>query len=262
MSNTKADMTSKGTILVSRSSEQAYTDAAEFILNAAKQAISERGFFSIALSGGSTPKRLYEMLSSPAWRDRIPWNNIEFFWGDERYVLPSDASSNFRMTNEAMLSKVPVAPDKVHRVATEVEPPEAAADAYEDEIRRVVPTRSSSVPEFDLILLGLGTNGHTASLFPNQPALHEQSKLVIAEFIEEVKMTRISMTFPLLNAAKHVLFLSFGHDKAAVLKDVITGKHDPERLPAQLVQPSPGSLTWLIDPPAAADLPDSILTRK
>jgi 6-phosphogluconolactonase len=255
-------MASKKTILVSRGSDQAYTDAAEFILNATNRAIDDHGFFTIALSGGSTPKRLYELLASAAWRERIPWSRMEFFWGDERYVLPDDPASNFRMTNEAMLSKVPVPQERIHRVATEVEPPEAAAEAYENDIRRIVPTRSSSVPEFDLMLLGLGANGHTASLFPHQPAIHEQSKLVIAEYIEEVKMTRISMTFPLLNAAKDVLFLSLGHDKAAVLKDVITGEYDPERLPAQLVQPNPGRLTWLIDPPASAELPESILTRK
>lgn len=249
-------------ILVSRSTEQAYTDAAALFLRLAEQSIAAHGLFTVALSGGSTPKKLYELLASPAWRDRILWSKIEFFWGDERYVLPDDPVSNFRMTQEVMLSKVAVPSERTHRVPTEIEPPAAAAQMYEEEIKRVVATRSSAIPEFDLILLGLGTNGHTASLFPHQPGLHEKSKLVIGEYIEEVKMSRITMTVPLLNAAKDVLFVSLGTDKASVLKDVITGAYDPERLPAQLVQPRPGNLTWLIDPPAAVDLPAEILTRK
>ncbi len=260
--NTSTHSATKATILVSRSSDQAYTDAAEFILRCAEQAIASKGAFTIALSGGSTPKRLYELLASPAWRDRIPWNKIEFFWGDERYVPPTDSSSNYRMTNEAMLSKVSVSAERIHRVPTELEPPEAAAESYENEIRRVVPSRSGAVPEFDLILLGLGTNGHVASLFPFQPALHEKSKVVISEYIEEVKMTRISLTFPVINAAKDILFLSLGPDKASVIQEVLMGKPDAERLPAQYVHPEQGRATWLLDPPAAAGLPEEMLTRK
>ena len=260
--NTSTHSTTKAKILVSRSSEQAYTDAAEFILQCAERAIASKGVFTIALSGGSTPKRLYELLASTAWRDRIPWSKIEFFWGDERYVPPTDSSSNYRMTNDAMLSKVSVTAERIHRVSTELEPPEVAADKYESEIRRVISTRAGAVPEFDLILLGLGTNGHVASLFPFQPALQEKSKLVISEYIEEVKMTRISLTFPVINAATDILFLSLGPDKASVVKEVLTGSPDPERLPAQYVHPNPGQTTWLIDPPAAAGLPEEMLTRR
>ena len=260
--DTSTHSATKVTILVSRSSDQAYTDAAEFILRSAEQAIANRGTFTIALSGGSTPKRLYELLASPSWRDRIPWSKIDFFWGDERYVPPTDSSSNYRMTNEAMLEKVNVPAGRIHRVPTELEPPETAAESYENEIKRVLPTSGSAVPEFDLVLLGLGTNGHVASLFPFQPALHEKSKLVISEYIEEVKMTRISLTFPVINSAKDILFLSLGPDKASVIQEVLTGKPDPERLPAQYVQAEHGKATWLLDPPAAVGLPEEMLTRK
>lgn len=252
----------KATILVSHSSEQAYTDAAEFILHCAENAIASKGSFTVALSGGSTPKRLYELLASPVWRERIPWSKIEFFWGDERYVPPTDTSSNYRMTNEAMLSKVSVPVERIHRVPTELEPPEVAAEKYEDEIKRVISTQAGAVPQFDLVLLGLGTNGHVASLFPFQPALHEKSKVVVSEYIEEVKMTRISVTFPVINAARDILFLSLGPDKASVLKEVLTGKRDPERLPAQYVHAEHGRATWLLDPPAAAQLPEEMLSRK
>lgn len=260
--NTSTQSGTKATILVSRSSEQAYTDAAEFILRCAEQAIAKKGAFTIALSGGSTPKRLYELLASSAWRDRIPWGKIQFFWGDERYVPPTDSSSNYRMTNEAMLAKVNVPAECIHRVPTELEPPEAAAEVYEDEVKRVVPPGAGGLPQFDLVLLGLGTNGHVASLFPFQPALHEKSKLVISEYIEEVKMTRISLTFPVINSATDILFLSLGPDKASVLKEVLTGKRDPERLPAQYVHAEHGKATWLLDPPAAAGLPEEMLVRR
>jgi 6-phosphogluconolactonase len=262
MSGARSNLKPNTKILVSQSTEQAYADAAEIFLRSAERAIADHGVFTVALSGGSTPKKLFELMASAEWRERIPWNKIEFFWGDERYVPASDAASNFRMTMEAMLAKVPVMPERVHRVSTEIKPPDVAAELYEQEIKRTVATRSSATPEFDLILLGLGTNGHTASLFPHQPALHDVENLVIAEYIEEVEMTRITMTVPLLNAAKEVLFISLGKDKASVLKEVITGSYDPERLPAQLIQPDPGTLTWLIDPAAAQELPAEILTRK
>jgi len=245
-------------IRVSSSTEQAYSDAAQLILDDANRAIAQRGKFTIALSGGSTPKRLFELMASDAWKNKIPWNNIEFFWGDERYVPPTDASSNYRMTREAMLDKVPISGVNVHRVMTEKPDQEAAAE-YEKTIRQIVPAGANGVPEFDLILLGLGTNGHMASLFPHQPALHEHRKLVVAEYIDEVKMTRVTMTLPLINSAKSVVFVTLGPDKASVLREVIVGPRDPERLPAQLIQPSPGQLTWLIDAPASAELPKEIL---
>ena len=234
-----------------------YSFAAQTIADAAKTAVESRGKFTISLSGGSTPKKLYELMASPEWASKIPWNKTEFFWGDERYVPSWDSSSNFHMTQQAMLSKVSVPPERVHRVLTEKEPNEAAT-LYDQEIRRVVPAGADGVPVFDMMLLGLGTNGHTASLFPYQPGLHEKTKLVFAEEIDEVKMTRLSMSVPLINAARQIVFLALGDDKASVIRDVVTGPFDPERLPAQLVRPSQGELLWIVDSASAAKLPEGI----
>jgi 6-phosphogluconolactonase len=242
-------------------SDDAYTLAAQTIVDLAQQAVKANGKFTIALSGGSTPKKLYELLTSPAWQSKMPWAQTEFFWGDERYVPSTDDSSNYRMTQQAMLSRVTVPAEHVHRVPTEKEAQEAAA-LYEKEVRQVVPAGADGLPEFDLVLLGLGTNGHMASLFPYQPALHEKTKIVIAEYIDEVKMTRLTFSAPLINAAKQVVFVSLGKDKATVVKDVITGVFDPERLPAQLVRPSHGKLTWILDAGSAEKLPEAVLTHK
>jgi 6-phosphogluconolactonase len=239
----------------------AYTLAAQTIVDLAQQAVKANGKFTIALSGGSTPKKLYELLSSPAWQAKMPWSQTEFFWGDERYVPSTDESSNFRMTQQAMFSRVAVPAERVHRVLTEKDAQEAAA-LYEQEVRKVVAAGADGLPEFDLILLGLGTNGHMASLFPYQPALHEKTKMVIAEYIDEVKMTRITFSAPLINAAKQVVFVSLGQDKATVVNEVVTGVFDPERLPAQLVRPTHGKLTWILDSGSAEKLPAELLAHK
>lgn len=248
-------------IHVSRSAEEANAEAAEFIRDLAKKAVAARGMFTIALSGGSTPKKLYALMASDEYREQFPWEKIEFFWGDERYVPSTDASSNFHMTQEAMLSKAPVSPERIHRVRTEL-PPEEAAGQYEDEVRRIVRLGENRCPAFDLVLLGLGTNGHTASLFPFQRALHEHERLVVSEYIDEVKMTRTTFTVPLINSAREILFISLGADKASVLKDVITGPYVPDKLPAQFIRPEQGRLTWLIDRDAASGLPKEILRKK
>jgi len=259
MNETEQGLPTNTAVLVSRDMESAYALAASTIVQLADDAVRARGKFTIALSGGSTPKRLFELLASPAWQSKVPWTKTEFFFGDERYVPPTDSSSNFHMVQQAMLSRVPVPPDRVHRVLTEKKDPAEAAQLYEQEIRRVVPATSQDMPSFDLNLLGLGTNGHTASLFPYQPALHEKKKLVVAEYIEEVKMTRVTMTAPLINASHNIVFLAMGAEKAVVVRDVVSGVFDPERLPAQLVRPSEGKLTWILEPASAAKLPDAIL---
>jgi len=248
-------------IVVSHDNAGAYTLAADMIIDLANQAVAERGKFTIALSGGSTPKKLYEMLASPQYQPKYPWAKTDFFWGDERYVSSSDPASNYHMTQQAMISKVNVLGSHVHRVLTEKDAQEAAR-LYEQEIRKVVPAGPDGLPQFDLVLLGLGTNGHMASLFPYQPALREKTKLVIAEEIEEVKMTRLTFSAPLINAARQIVFLSLGEDKAAVVRDVIAGVFDPERLPAQLVRPSHGKLTWILDPGSAEKLPATVATER
>lgn len=261
MSQTTPTLSPDVSVLVARDTESAYSLSAQTIVDLAHQAVNARGKFTIALSGGSTPKKLYELLVSPAWQPKMPWSQTEFFWGDERYVPSTDSSSNFNMTQQAMLSKVSVPAERVHRVLTEKEAQECAAQ-YEQEVRKIVPAGSDGTPQFDLILLGLGTNGHTASLFPYQPALHEKKKLVIAEYIDEVKMTRVTFSAALINAAHQIVFVSLGEDKATVVREVVTGPFDPERLPAQLVRPAHGKLTWILDAGSAGKLPSSILTHQ
>jgi 6-phosphogluconolactonase len=235
---------------VYENAEELARAGAELFVDGAADAIRARGRFRIALSGGSTPRRVYELLATPAFSQRVDWDRVDLFFGDERYV-PADArESNYRMTAEALLDHVPVPPANVHRVRTEISPPSAAAAAYEEEIRRVF-QESVSVPQFDLIYLGLGANGHTASLFPHSPALHESSRLVVADFVAEVNSWRISMSLPLLNHGRIVAFLTEGEQKAQVLNDVLLGPRDPERLPAQLIAPQ-GRLLWMVDEAASA----------
>jgi 6-phosphogluconolactonase len=193
---------------------------------------------------------VYELLATPEFNRRVDWDRVDLFWGDERYV-PADAQdSNYRMAAQALLDHIPVPPANVHRVPTEISPPPAAARAYEDALRRVF-GESAALPEIDLTYLGLGTNGHTASLFPHSPALHESSRLVVADFVSEVNAWRISMTLPVLNHGRIVAFLIEGSQKAEVLRDILLGPRDPERLPAQLISPQ-GKLLWMVDEAAAA----------
>jgi 6-phosphogluconolactonase len=244
------DLGPKGSLLVVPDAHSLFEAAAEMVVNAETEAIAARGRFTIALSGGSTPKALYELLATPDWRIRIDWSKVHFFWGDERWVPSTDKNSNYRMTNEALLSKVPVPAANVHRIDTDSGEPEEAAAKYEQVIRKVL----GEHPKFDLVLLGLGTNGHTASLFPYCPALNVRDRLVVSDYIEEVKMNRITVTAPLINDAHAVLFLLSGHDKAAVLHEILFGPHDPQRLPSQMIEPVHGTLTWLADVDAASDV--------
>jgi 6-phosphogluconolactonase len=226
---------------------------------ASQDAIQSRGFFSVALSGGSTPKTLFQLLASPEWKSRVDWSKAQIFWGDERMVPPDDPESNYRMTNEALLSHIDIPAQNIHRVMTESGTPDAVAADYERTIRQVF-HQPSGVPQFDLVLLGLGANGHTASLFPHRPVLHEQQKLVAADHVEEVGMDRITMTLPLLNHARTVEFLISGAGKADVVRDVVAGPRQPEQLPAQLIQPDGGVLLYLLDRAAAAKLPPELLS--
>ena len=244
-------------IVISATPEEVARNAASLFARTAASAIRERGAFTVALAGGSTPRRLYEMLATPEFRDSVDWKNTHFFWGDERYVPTDSADSNYRMAREALLSKVAVPEGNIHPVRTELATAKEAASEYEREIREFFKgeTRDSAPPSFDLVLLGLGTNGHTASLFPHRPTLHEAKRWVIEDFVEEVNAFRITMTLPLLNCARAVAFLVTGGDKAEVLREVVFGPRDPERLPAQLIQPATGTLTWFADSAAAARFP-------
>ncbi|HEU5401283.1 MAG TPA: 6-phosphogluconolactonase [Terriglobales bacterium] len=241
-------------ILVCTDDEAVAREAARLFVAHSAAAIQQRGRFAVALSGGSTPKRLYELLSDDPYRDRVDWSLVHFFWGDERFVPSTNQASNYHMTEVALLNSLELNNGNVHRVRTEMDSAEAAASAYESAIVSFFQSGPGEIPRFDLALLGLGTNGHTASLFPHTPLLHESAHLVTAGYIDEVKQSRISFTAPLLNAARNVLFLVTGMDKANVTREVLFGARDPERLPAQLIHPD-GAESWLLDRAAAAELP-------
>ena len=239
--------------IVSDPAELARAAAAEFARHASA-AVRERNLFSVALSGGSTPKLLYaELANDPSLRDRLSWDKIHFFWGDERAVPPDDEESNFRLAHDALLSQVPVPPENVHRIRAEETDPALAASDYERELRNFFQLNSQQLPRFDLILLGLGPDGHTASLFPSTDALNETEHLVVANWIERLKTHRITVTFPVLNNAASVLFLVSGSEKANVLRDVISGANTDE-YPAQRVRPTSGTVTWLVDEDAASQI--------
>jgi 6-phosphogluconolactonase len=232
-------------------------DATQSLATLAEEAVQARGVFTLALSGGSTPRALYSVLADdPAFRTRLPWNNIHYFWGDERFVPPDHPDSNFGMASEVLLSRVPVPPQNIHRVHTELGDPEKTAEDYEAELRNFFSTPAGQFPRFDLILLGLGPDGHTASLFPDSPALNEQAKLVVANWVEKFQSYRITMTLPVLNNAATVMFLVAGAEKAEVVRAVLGGASD-KPFPAQLIRPSNGELVWLIDQAAASLLPEA-----
>lgn len=231
---------------------QSFIDgAADFISDLAAQSIAERGRFTIALSGGGTPRPIYARLVTADYRDRIDWSKVHLFFGDERCVPPDDAlaGSNYRMAREALLDHVSLPPDHIHRIQGEIDPAQAAF-IYEQELHSLF--RTSTFPAFDLICLGLGDNGHTASLFPGTAALREQVRWVVAQYVEVMATWRVTFTAPLINAARHIAFLVEGAGKAEVLWHVLEGPYQPDVLPAQLIQPVNGQLHWLIDAAAAA----------
>jgi len=223
--------------------------AADEIANLAGQAVAERGRFAWALSGGSTPRDLFRLLASGEYRDRMPWNAIHFFWGDERHVPPDHPDSNFRMAREAMLDAVPVPPGNVHRVPAEEPDAARAATEYEETLRSFFHLGEGEWPRFDLILLGLGKDGHTASLFPGGDAVNERERLVVAPWVAAQKTFRVTFTPPVLNHARRAMFLAAGGDKAEALHAVLEGAREPERYPAQVVE---GNVSWWVDRAAAS----------
>jgi 6-phosphogluconolactonase len=236
--------------IVATSVDLFHAAAEEFVL-AARAAIGAQGRFTVALSGGSTPKALYSLLASNY--AGFAWNRVFIFFGDERHVAPTDPESNYRMANEALLTKIAIPPENVFRVPAENPDAAAAAIEYETQIRRFFALKPGEFPRFDLILLGLGPDGHTASLFPDTAALDEHSRLVVANWVAKFKTHRITFTFPVLNRAAEVIFLASGAEKADMVRQVLQGKNSSQ-LPAQRVQPTDGKLLWLLDETAAAKL--------
>jgi 6-phosphogluconolactonase len=222
--------------------------AAEFAAQASA-AVRANGRFTVALSGGSTPRTLYSLLVT---KPGIPWGKICIFWGDERHVPPDQPESNYRMANEALLSKVPVPAENVFRVHAEEKDAAAAALQYEQTLKDFFHLSPGEFPRFNLIFLGVGPDGHTASLFPGTSALDEKKRLVIANWVPKFKTDRITLTFPVLNGAACVMFLLSGADKASTLHEVL--ENSSADLPSQKVNPVNGKLIWLVDEPAASAL--------
>jgi len=244
-------MPSTRTIEIVATAADLFHAAAEEFVSVARAAIGAQGRFTVALSGGSTPKALYSLLATN-YADFV-WNRVFLFFGDERHVPPTDAESNYRMVKESLLSKISIPAENVFRVHAENPDAAAAALEYETQMRRFFELKAGEFPRFDLILLGMGPDGHTASLFPDSAALDEQSRLVVANWVEKFNTHRITFTFPVLNHAHEVMFLASGADKAEMLHQVLEGKSDPP-LPSQRVQPVDGKLLWLLDEAAAAKL--------
>jgi len=240
-------------IHVAESADDVSLAAAHEFARITTSAVQLRGRCFVALSGGSTPRGLHQALArTEAITAHVPWNGIEFFWSDERHVPPDHADSNYKMAYDTLLSKVPVAPAQVHRVRAEEADAAIVAREYEQEIRTIVPPQDGT-PGFDLILLGLGADGHTASLFPATAALHEQTRLCVDNWVPHLSAHRITMTLPLLNAARAVCFLVSGAEKASIVRGVLRPTPSDPEYPARLVQPS-GELTWMLDREAASQL--------
>jgi 6-phosphogluconolactonase len=228
--------------------------AAEHFVSVAASSIEARGRFSVALSGGSTPRPAYEQLATSEFASRVDWPCVHVFWGDERCVPPDHTDSNYRMAREALIGHVPVPPANVHRIHGEIEPSRAVAQ-YERTLRKFfADTSHQSATTFDLLLLGMGTDGHTASLFSGSELLEEKSRWVGPHYVASASGWRVTLTPPVINAARQVTFLVSGSAKAETLRRVLAGPQQPHLLPAQIIKPRSGSLLWLLDSDAASRL--------
>lgn len=224
---------------------------AEIFIREAKKALNANQKFNVTLSGGSTPRKLYELLAKPPYLLSISWEGVHFFWGDERCVQPNHPESNYRMFREAFLSRVSLPRENIHRIRAEMQP-EKAASEYENELKKFF--GQPEFPRFNLALMGLGTDGHTASLFPETKVLQEKRRWVAAQHVDKLKANRITLTVPVFNQAEAVIFLVSGEDKAEILPQILEGPANPERFPAQFIRPANGRLVWVVDEAAAKNL--------
>ena len=243
-------------IRIHSDSQAAAEAAAAFVLEVGQEAIRAKGRFFIALSGGTTPETLYRALTSPAFIGRFDWSRTTFFFSDERCVPPDDPRSNYALANRTLFAPLKIAPAQVCRMAGEFRDPQAAASEYEQQLRRATNTSPSNSPTLDLILLGLGEDGHTASLFPGSLAFRDNKSLIAVTQSPKDPPTRLTMTLGVINQASVILFLVAGAGKAGVVRAILDPKTETERqLPASLVAPEKGRLIWLLDRAAAAELP-------
>ena len=233
------------------SPQELFRAAAEKFCVLGSSAIRERGKFAVALSGGSTPRGLHQELVT-YFASRLDWSKVFFFWGDERHVPPDSSDSNYRMANETLLSKLPIPPENIFRVPSELPDARQAAAKYEQTLQQFFHLNSDSFPRFDFILLGMGPDGHTASLFPGTAALQERDRLVVANWVEKLNTFRITFTYPVLNDATCVMFLVNGDEKAEMVRRAL--KDPAANLPCQKVRPDDGELLWYLDKGAALKL--------
>jgi len=240
-------------IVICRDATDLYQRTAERFVELADKAAQDSGRFTVALSGGSTPKGLYELLALDAYKERIPWSKVHIFWGDERCVALDHPDSNYRMVREALLSRIVLPAENVHRMAGELEPGIAAGE-YENELQKYFRLPEGVLPRFDLVLLGVGEDGHTASLFPGSEALAESRHLAVANYVEKLGAHRLTLTFPVLNHAAEVVFLVSGRNKAHIVNEILAKAGGSERFPAARVRPVAGRVTWMVTQGAAAGL--------
>jgi len=249
-------MDDRRSILVAQTTDDARKMAAELLAANASDAVARHGQFTLALAGGTTPKPLYELLAAPAQAEAFPWQDTQVFFGDERDVPSDNADSNYRMIQDALLGAVPIRLENVHPMLGDTSDLDATADQYADQIVKIVPPGDDGLPAFDLILLGMGGDGHTASLFPGSEALDEADRLVTSAFVPVLRRCRLSFTLPLINAAHSVLFLVTGRDKAEALATILGDDTDAAaQLPAGRVHPTRGKLLFVLDADAARMTP-------
>jgi len=236
-------------LIVFEGTEPLFRGATEALVQQLLVAAAARGVCSLVLSGGMTPRGVYTQLAAET---RLDWARVHVFWGDERNVPPDHPDSNFRMAYETLVSKVPIPPGNIHRVLTEGSNAERAATQYEDVIRTFFSLTAGEFPRSDVVLLGLGTDGHTASLFPGSPLLNEQRRIVAAVRVDQLNSTRITLTPPAINHSACVMFLVSGRTKAEALRAVLREPSDPQQRPAQAIRPTSGRLLFMVDAEAAS----------
>ncbi|MDO8836934.1 MAG: 6-phosphogluconolactonase [Vicinamibacterales bacterium] len=242
-------------VRVCPSADELARAAAQVFVRNARESIRLRGRFTVALTGGSTPGPVYRLLADDErLREAVSWQDVHVFWGDERHVPPTHDDSNFRMAHEALVGRVPIPGHQVHRILAEGPDAERVAAAYEQTLRAAFCLGHGEWPRFDLVLLGMGEDGHTASLFPGSPAVREGERLVVGPFVEKLGAHRITMTPPVFAHARETAVLVAGAGKARTLRDVLEGPFVPDTYPSQCLRDSTGLVTWLVDAPAASAL--------
>ncbi len=238
-------------VIIAKDSDELNKVAAERFISIAQNVLRKKDKFTVALAGGSTPKSLYNLLASEKFRSQIDWKKVVFFFGDERNVLPDSDESNFRMANENLLKPLQISPENIFRWQTELKDAEKIAENYEETVISFFDLAENELPQFDLILLGMGEDGHTASLFPFSKALHETKRIAVVNFVKKLNTNRLTFTFPAINNTSNAIFLISGAAKAIVLKEVLEGESQPEKFPSQNVNLNNGNSFWLIDRQAA-----------